>query len=388
MHPIDRTHGRGLAAHALPLDSGVYPPKREPEVPGNQLDDCGVCVLLPTVSGKGVRATQVGCPVHGEPRRHPAAAADLPVGSVVVDTVHVWIKQAWQAPGGGHTWSRSGSAESWRDEAVDDAFARRGAMVLRAGSPERSDLPEGQQSKSFGPAFNESAEEINAAIRKLVAGLDTLGIRPYADNPSSWSWVLFCLDGIDKLQREFARVRAAVAEEIAQDLASRAAPETNHRYRETRYLLPEQAAAIAREHAATPAERSVGSPTPEVGTPTGGWEIQGFIENYDDAGRAGWSTVRRSPAEVAAFLSEALIDDAPREVILIRRGPQVEAADGGIGPWRLVSADRPACTCCGRRVAPLAQGVCGHCLNRCGAGGCSLRPAGPSLPETQEGGQP
>lgn len=134
------------------------------------------------------------------------------------------------------------------------------------------------------------------------------------------------------------------------------------------------------------AEPSVGSPTPEVGTPTGGWEIQGFIENYGDAGRAGWSTVRRSPAEVAAFLSEALIDDAPREVILIRRGPQVEAADGGIGPWRLVSADRPACTCCGRRVAPLAQGVCGHCLNRCGAGGCSLRPADPSLPETQEGG--
>ncbi len=39
------------------------------------------------------------------------------------------------------------------------------------------------------------------AMRRLIAGLDTRGIRPYADNPSPMSWVLFGLDGIDKLQR-------------------------------------------------------------------------------------------------------------------------------------------------------------------------------------------
>lgn len=78
---------------------------------------------------------------------------------------------------------------------------------------ERSDLPEGQQS-NLGPFFNESAEEINVSIRKLVAGLDTLGIRPYADNAPSWSWVLFCLDAVEKLQREVARVRADVAEDL------------------------------------------------------------------------------------------------------------------------------------------------------------------------------
>lgn len=82
------------------------------------------------------------------------------------------------------------------------------------------------------------------------------------------------------------------------------------------------------------------SPNP---TPPDGWEIQGFIDGYGDDGRAGWSTVRATVAEVCAFLSEVLSDDAPSEVFLIRRGPQVEPADGGIGPWCLVPVE-PAST--------------------------------------------
>lgn len=76
MHPMDSWHGRqGIGPHPS-LNSGVLPPKRDPaaDVPGNHLDDCGVCVILPTVSGKGVRGTQVSCPVHGEAR------SDLPEG--------------------------------------------------------------------------------------------------------------------------------------------------------------------------------------------------------------------------------------------------------------------------------------------------------------------
>ncbi|WP_218579044.1 dATP/dGTP pyrophosphohydrolase domain-containing protein [Phytohabitans houttuyneae] len=72
------------------------------------------------------------------------------------------------------------------------------------------ELPEGQQS-NLGPFFNESADDLNVSIRKLVAGLDTLGIRPYADNAPSWSWVMFCLDRIETLRREVARVRADAA---------------------------------------------------------------------------------------------------------------------------------------------------------------------------------
>lgn len=191
MHPMDSWHGRqGIGPHPS-LNSGVLPPKRDPaaDVPGNHLDDCGVCVILPTVSGQGVRGTQVSCPVHGEAR---------------------------------------------------------------------SDLPEGQQS-NLGPFFNESAEDLNVSIRKLVAGLDTLGIRPYADNPSSWSWVLFCLDGIDKLQREVARVRAAVAGEIAEEIES-------YGFGGECSAVYERCAYFARKHGRAPAEPSVGSPTPDVGT--------------------------------------------------------------------------------------------------------------------------
>lgn len=47
----------------------------------------------------------------------------------------------------------------------------------------------------------EAAEDLRAAMRRLIAGLDTRGIRPFADDPPSMSWVLFCLDGIDKLRR-------------------------------------------------------------------------------------------------------------------------------------------------------------------------------------------
>jgi hypothetical protein len=62
---------------------------------------------------------------------------------------------------------------------------------------------------------------------------------------------------------EVARVRAAAVEEIAEDLASRAAPRMNPRYQETHYLLPEQAAAIAREHAAGPSVRPDTDRTPD-----------------------------------------------------------------------------------------------------------------------------
>lgn len=47
-------------------------------------------------------------------------------------------------------------------------------------------------------------DRLDGAVHRLIAGLDTRGIRPFADNPSATSWVLFCLDGIDKLQRAAA----------------------------------------------------------------------------------------------------------------------------------------------------------------------------------------
>ena len=67
------------------------------------------------------------------------------------------------------------------------------------------------------------------------------------------------------------------------------------------------------------------------------WEIQGFIVDYGD-GRPAWSVGVDEPAGVIAYLATVL-DDTDAHAWLIRRGPQIEAANGTAGPWRLVAAD-------------------------------------------------
>lgn len=64
MHPMDSWHGRQGIGHGS-LNSDRLPP-------GNRLDDCGVCEILPSVSEEGVRAVQVACPAHGGARRCPS----------------------------------------------------------------------------------------------------------------------------------------------------------------------------------------------------------------------------------------------------------------------------------------------------------------------------
>jgi hypothetical protein len=68
------------------------------------------------------------------------------------------------------------------------------------------------------------------------------------------------------------------------------------------------------------------------------WEIQGFIDGYGD-GRPAWSTSVDTIPGVLSYLATAL-DDSDTTTFLVRRGPQVETPDGGIGPHRLIAADK------------------------------------------------
>lgn len=105
-----------------------------------------------------------------------------------------------------------------------------------------SDLPEGQQSKELAEIIRIAA----AAIPYDLISTPAVGIGDARR--------LRLAEAI--VPAVVARVRAAVAEEIAEAI---------ERDDEATYAW--EAARIAREHAAAPAERSVGSPTPEVGTP-------------------------------------------------------------------------------------------------------------------------
>lgn len=140
---------------------------------------------------------------------------------------------------------------------------------------ERSDLPEGRQSKGL-------AEIIAAAIRAAVpdeeacvsdedACFDAHPIHLMSSTGGEVDMVYARVEGAAGVIAEavasvVARVRAEVAEQIASDLESRAATRTNPRYQATAYLLPEQAAAIAREHAGKGLPEVVGALPDHVGT--------------------------------------------------------------------------------------------------------------------------
>lgn len=68
--------------------------------------------------------------------------------------------------------------------------------------------------------------------------------------------------------------------------------------------------------------------------------------------------------------------------VLAMAHPPAESVVGAPTP---AAGTRPPCACCRRRVAPLEDGTCGHCRQRCvqpwwSSSDCSLRPAG-ALPE-------
>ncbi len=86
-----------------------------------------------------------------------------------------------------------------------------------------------------------------------------------------------------------------------------------------------------------PTTSGTGGPPDEE--PMGWWEVQGFLSEKAFEGRASWSSGRYTVDRVVEYLRRCLEGHEPGGVILVHRGPHVEAADGGIGPWRLVPVD-------------------------------------------------